>query len=70
MNPGAIVWQCHGCGEIRDDEWISVAHLKVPFFGAPPAVQLNARYCNDRVACLFAVGHVLEKWAEPLRAAR
>lgn len=68
MSP--LVWQCHGCDSFRDDEWISVAHLKVPLFGAMPPVQLNARYCNDRLECLILVAAVLDKWAAPLRVAR
>lgn len=65
----ALVWQCHGCGEIRDDEWISVAHLKIHERGPLPALQFNARYCNDRASCLAAVAKVLEGWADHLRLA-
>jgi hypothetical protein len=61
-----VTWPCNGCGEWRDDEWISVAHRKVTVPALRQVVQLNARYCNDRPTCLVAVAEVLDKWAQPL----
>jgi hypothetical protein len=63
----APVWQCHGCGEFRDDEWISVAHHKIAARGPLPPIQLNARYCNDRTSCLVAAAKVLETWRDLVR---
>jgi len=67
MNPGAIVWSCNGCGAIRDDQWISVAHRK--FLVAPESVpmQINLRYCNDRSRCLVAVAEHLDRIEDRIR---
>jgi hypothetical protein len=59
-----IVWACHGCGEERASEWISVAHRRVQT--PSNMVQINARYCNDRSSCLRKVADVLDAWARPL----
>jgi len=64
MDPvSSVTWPCHGCGEWREDEWISVAHCKVPSSALKQTVQLNARYCNDRTPCLHKVADLLEDWA-------
>jgi hypothetical protein len=70
MNPGAIVWSCHACGAIRDDQWISVAIRKVQLVDLPGPIQFNARYCNDRAQCLLVVVAVLDGWVNRLFVAK
>ncbi len=62
----SVVWRCHGCGEYRDDEWISVAHRKVELPPLRQVVQLNGRYCNDRVECLKKCADWLDEQAVTL----
>lgn len=66
MSANALAWPCHGCGQWRDDKWISVAHRTVPYGLSDLPMLLRLRYCNDRVACLHKVADKLEEWAHGL----
>jgi hypothetical protein len=63
-----VVWECHGCRGVREDEWISVAHRK--FLIAPEScpMQINLRYCNDRPGCILAVAKQLDEVEARIRA--
>jgi hypothetical protein len=53
FGPGRGTWTCHVCGDVRPDEFISVAkhkHLYPNGF----EIQNNVRYCNDRKTCRVA----------------
>ena len=58
-----LTWKCHGCGEERPDEWISVAKIRVELPITKHIVPVNQRYCNDRVFCLRKVADNLEEMA-------
>jgi len=60
----SITWTCHGCGQEREDEWISVAHFRVKLPLSGHVVEFGARHCNDRARCLIEVAVALESWAK------
>lgn len=66
-----VSWTCHACGALREDEWISVAKLRVqmPHDIDGHVVTMNARYCNDRLACLRGAADRLALWSNAFVAA-
>jgi hypothetical protein len=61
MSLPVLTWQCHVCGDLREDSKISVftrdvsqdAEPKLP----PGTMKINVRYCNDRPKCIDGAPH-------------
>lgn len=56
-------WRCEACGEVRDNDVISVASRTMPF-GGGVTVTRNVCYCNDRDRCLDGAQAILDDWEE------
>lgn len=52
-DPVELKWTCHVCGSERPDNRISVFKRDISLSHGLPVgtVQMNIRYCNDRMDC-------------------
>jgi hypothetical protein len=52
LDPEAMTWTCHVCGEERPDAQISVLSTDITPEGQSFSMRQNVRYCNDRLSCI------------------